>query len=100
MLLPDAVDDLWADPIGQFDVLRAADPVYRLLGVTGWETSSMPVEARHLSAGWVTAYGPAVTRWRPRAGPVGAPSPIAGSGAELARYCSADTLTKLHTLAT
>ncbi len=44
VLLPNAADDLWADPIGQFDVLLAADPVYRLLGVTGLETDQMPHE--------------------------------------------------------
>lgn len=46
VLLPNAVDDHWADPAGQFDVLRGADPVYRLLGVTGLETDSQPAEGQ------------------------------------------------------
>jgi hypothetical protein len=32
VLLTNATDDQWADPPGQFDVLTAAAPVYRLLG--------------------------------------------------------------------
>jgi hypothetical protein len=35
VLLSNGDEDQWADPPGQFDVLRAASPVYRLLGVTG-----------------------------------------------------------------
>lgn len=42
VLLPNAVDDLWADPVGQFDVLLGADPVYRLVGGAGLETSERP----------------------------------------------------------
>jgi hypothetical protein len=32
VLLPNAVDDQWANPSGQFDLLLAAEPVYRLTG--------------------------------------------------------------------
>ena len=32
VLFANAVEDTWANPAGQFEVLRAADPVYRLLG--------------------------------------------------------------------
>ncbi|HWB11394.1 MAG TPA: acetylxylan esterase [Pirellulales bacterium] len=35
VLFANAVEDEWANPAGQFDVLKAADPVYRLLGVEG-----------------------------------------------------------------
>jgi hypothetical protein len=37
-----AQDDLWGNPAGQFDVLRAADPVYRFLGVDGLDAKTMP----------------------------------------------------------
>jgi hypothetical protein len=42
VLFSNAVKDLWANPTGQFDVLRAADPVYRLLGAEGLEAKEMP----------------------------------------------------------
>jgi hypothetical protein len=43
VLLANAVEDEWANPAGQFDVLKAADPVYRLLGVEGLgDAESMP----------------------------------------------------------
>ena len=42
VLLANAVEDSWANPAGQFDVLKAADPVYRLLGVEGLKVKSMP----------------------------------------------------------
>jgi hypothetical protein len=42
VLLTNAVEDTWANPDGQFEMLRAADPVYRLLGVEGLEAKKMP----------------------------------------------------------
>jgi hypothetical protein len=42
VLLPNAVEDEWANPSGQFEVLQAADPVYRLLGAGGLEAREMP----------------------------------------------------------
>jgi hypothetical protein len=42
VLLGNAVEDVWANPDGQFDVLRAADPVYRLLGVDGLGAKEKP----------------------------------------------------------
>jgi hypothetical protein len=42
VLLPNAIEDQWANPGGQFEMLQAADPVYRLLGVDGLEGKSMP----------------------------------------------------------
>lgn len=42
VLLSNAQDDTWADPVGQFQALQAADPVYRMLGVDGLGDSKMP----------------------------------------------------------
>lgn len=42
VLFPNAVEDTWANPAGQFEVLRAADPVYRLLGAGGCDARDMP----------------------------------------------------------
>ncbi|MBN2506973.1 MAG: acetylxylan esterase [Verrucomicrobia bacterium] len=44
VLLSNATLDQWADPGGQFDLLKAADPVYRLLGVEGLAARAMPPE--------------------------------------------------------
>jgi hypothetical protein len=37
-----AEDDQWANPAGQFEVLKAADPVYRFLGVEGLSAQETP----------------------------------------------------------
>jgi hypothetical protein len=42
VLLSNAVEDTWANPAGQFEVLQGADPVYRLLGVQGLGAKQMP----------------------------------------------------------
>jgi hypothetical protein len=42
VLLSNAVEDTWANPAGQFEVLQGADSVYRLLGVEGLGTKQMP----------------------------------------------------------
>ncbi len=42
VLFTNAQEDQWANPGGQFDVLRAADPVYRLLGTDGLAAKEMP----------------------------------------------------------
>lgn len=42
VLLSNAVEDQWANPSGQFDVLRAAEPVYRLLDAGGLKAKQMP----------------------------------------------------------
>jgi hypothetical protein len=42
VLLSNALEDQWANPAGQFDVLKAAEPVYRLLGVNDAAPDKMP----------------------------------------------------------
>lgn len=42
VLFSNATEDSWANPAGQFDVLRAADPVYRFMGVERLESLEMP----------------------------------------------------------
>jgi hypothetical protein len=42
VLLSNAIEDTWANPKGQFEVLQAADPVYRFLGVDGLGAPEMP----------------------------------------------------------
>jgi hypothetical protein len=42
LLYTNAVEDQWANPDGQFQMLQAADPVYRLLGVGGLDARQMP----------------------------------------------------------
>jgi dienelactone hydrolase len=42
VLFTNAVEDEWANPSGQFDVLRTADPVYRFLDAGGLEAKRMP----------------------------------------------------------
>jgi hypothetical protein len=50
VLFPNASDDQWANPDGQFTILQAADPVYKLLGVQGLADSAKPPLGK-LSAG-------------------------------------------------
>jgi hypothetical protein len=47
VLFGNAVEDSWANPDGQYDVLVAADPVYRFLGVEGLGARDRP-EVNHL----------------------------------------------------
>ena len=42
VLLSNAEQDQWANPGGQFDVLKAAEPAYRLLKAGRFEASEMP----------------------------------------------------------
>jgi hypothetical protein len=55
LLFSNAVEDTWANPEGQFRVLQAADPVYKLLGAGGLEAKEMP-EVGVLSAGTLGYY--------------------------------------------
>ncbi len=42
VLYTNAAEDLWANPAGQFEMLKLATPVYELLGVKGLEATTMP----------------------------------------------------------
>lgn len=42
VLFANATEDTWANPDGQFQVLQAADPVYRFLGAGGLDTKGPP----------------------------------------------------------
>lgn len=55
VLMTNAIEDRWADPDGQFRVLQAAEPVYRLLGASGLQ-SPTPPELDQLSAGTLGYY--------------------------------------------
>jgi hypothetical protein len=55
VLFSNAQEDLWANPPGQFEVLRAAEPAYKLLGAGGLATREMPKEGV-LSAGTLGYY--------------------------------------------
>jgi hypothetical protein len=46
VLFSNAQDDQWSNPSGQFDVLRAADPVYRFLGVEGLSADELPPQRK------------------------------------------------------
>jgi hypothetical protein len=42
VLYTNATDDEWANPQGQFDMLKRATPVYKLLGVKGIAQDTFP----------------------------------------------------------
>jgi hypothetical protein len=42
VLFTNAAEDLWANPSGQFAVLKAAEPAYKLLGAEGCSADKMP----------------------------------------------------------
>jgi hypothetical protein len=50
VLYPNAAEDLWANPSGQFDMLKRATPVYKLLGVEGIGSESVPAEGKLLDS--------------------------------------------------
>jgi hypothetical protein len=50
VLLPNALEDQWANPAGQFEMLQAAHPVYRLLGVDGVGAREMPEVGKLLNS--------------------------------------------------
>jgi hypothetical protein len=50
VLFSAAEGDQWANPAGQFEVLRAADPVYRFLGSQGLAAKEMPSKGQLVSS--------------------------------------------------
>ena len=50
VLVSNATEDLWANPSGQFDVLKGADPVYRLVAKDGVGADTMPEVGKLLSS--------------------------------------------------
>jgi hypothetical protein len=54
-LFSNATDDQWANPDGQFEMLKAADPVYRLFQAGGLDAKVRP-ELRTLSDGTLGYY--------------------------------------------
>jgi hypothetical protein len=50
VLLSNAVEDTWANPAGQFEMLLAADPVYRLLGAGGLGAQQIPETGKLLDS--------------------------------------------------
>jgi hypothetical protein len=50
MLFSNALEDIWANPDGQFQVLLATDPVYRFLGVEGLGAKAMPEPGKLLDS--------------------------------------------------
>lgn len=50
VLLSNATDDLWANPAGQFEMLRAADPVYQLVAGDGLGATAMPATGQLLAS--------------------------------------------------
>jgi hypothetical protein len=50
VLLSNALEDKWANPAGQFELLRAADPVYRLVAGDGAGAEKMPEVGRLLDS--------------------------------------------------
>lgn len=50
VLFTNALEDSWANPDGQFDVLKAADPVYRFLDAGGLEAKERPATGKLLDS--------------------------------------------------
>ena len=50
VLLSNAVEDRWANPTGQFELLLAADPLYRLVGAKGVGAKTMPAVGKLLDS--------------------------------------------------
>lgn len=50
VLFTNATEDLWANPSGQFEVLKAAGPAYRLYGVDGVGADAMPPTGKLLDS--------------------------------------------------
>jgi hypothetical protein len=56
VLLTNGRNDTWINPAGQFEVLRAAAPVYRLLGAGDFAATSLPPDAEIAGEGGLGYY--------------------------------------------
>jgi len=68
VLYTNAEGDQWADPAGQFEMLQAADKVYKLLGAGGLDAAGCPKRGSSWTARSATSSVPASTPRRPRTG--------------------------------
>jgi len=50
VMLSNATEDQWANPTGQFDVLKGAEPVYRLVAKDGLGSETMPEVGKPLNS--------------------------------------------------
>jgi hypothetical protein len=50
VLLPNAEEDLWANPTGQLEMAKAATPVYKLFGVDGIAADAKPEMSKLLDS--------------------------------------------------
>jgi len=50
VLFSNAIEDQWANPSGQFQILQAADPVYRFLQAGGLDARQMPEPGKLVSS--------------------------------------------------
>jgi hypothetical protein len=50
VLFSNAVEDQWANPDGQFEVLKAASPVYQFLGVEGLKATERPAPGQLINS--------------------------------------------------
>jgi hypothetical protein len=50
VLYSNATGDAWANPSGQFDMMKRATPVYELLGVKGMEAAAMPAVGKRVDS--------------------------------------------------
>ena len=80
VLLTNAVRDVGANPEGQFQVLRSADPVYRMLGAGGLDARSHARRSTRSSmARSASTSARARTRWAARTGPSSSNTPTVAS---------------------
>ena len=79
VLFTNGVEDTWSNSKGQFEVLRAADAVYRFLDAGGLDAREMPEPGKLSTASWATTSVPARTRWARRTGRSSSTSPTSTS---------------------
>jgi hypothetical protein len=63
VLYTNGIDDQWSNPDGQFDMLKAASPVYHLFGVEGVGAAEMPPLGKLVDSrlGYLVRTGPTVS---------------------------------------